>query len=130
MLIANPLGALVGGIGLFLLGMWLMTDRLRLAAGAALPWLPGMLAREHPTITVAMQSGSAADAALDAGQSRGTPRRLGSRGLPNETDLEELHDERLRPGRLTQDHRRESARAFRDALPVRHGMRAQAWQSR
>lgn len=61
MLIANPLGALVGGIGLFLLGMWLMTDGLRLAAGAALPWLPGMPAREHPTITVAMQSGSAAD---------------------------------------------------------------------
>ena len=36
MLIANPIGALAGGIGLFLLGMWLMTDGLRLAAGAAL----------------------------------------------------------------------------------------------
>ena len=29
-------GALIGGIGLFLLGMWLMTEGLRLAAGAAL----------------------------------------------------------------------------------------------
>lgn len=36
MLIAHQVGALVGGIGLFLLGMWLMTDGLRLAAGAAL----------------------------------------------------------------------------------------------
>ena len=36
MLIANQVGALAGGIGLFLLGMWLMTDGLRLAAGAAL----------------------------------------------------------------------------------------------
>lgn len=36
MLILDQLGALVGGIGLFLLGMWLMTDGLRLAAGSAL----------------------------------------------------------------------------------------------
>lgn len=36
MLIATQLGPLIGGIGLFLLGMWLMTDGLRLAAGAAL----------------------------------------------------------------------------------------------
>lgn len=36
MLSAGPVGALIGGIGLFLLGMWLMTEGLRLAAGAAL----------------------------------------------------------------------------------------------
>ena len=36
MRIANPSGALVGGIAPFLLGLWLMTDRLRLAAGAEL----------------------------------------------------------------------------------------------
>ena len=34
MRIANPLGVWVAGIGLFLFGMGLMTDRLRLAAGA------------------------------------------------------------------------------------------------
>lgn len=34
--IAALLGALAGGIGLFLLGMWLMTDGLKLAAGEAL----------------------------------------------------------------------------------------------
>jgi phosphate:Na+ symporter len=31
-----PLGGLIGGVGLFLLGMWLMTDGLKLAAGRAL----------------------------------------------------------------------------------------------
>lgn len=36
MLIAQQIGTLFGGIGLFLLGMWLMTEGLRLAAGAAL----------------------------------------------------------------------------------------------
>ncbi len=33
---ALQFGSLIGGIGLFLLGMWLMTEGLRLAAGAAL----------------------------------------------------------------------------------------------
>lgn len=33
---ALQFSALIGGIGLFLLGMWLMTEGLRLAAGAAL----------------------------------------------------------------------------------------------
>lgn len=36
MSVLAQLGAFVGGIGLFLLGMWLMTDGLRVAAGNAL----------------------------------------------------------------------------------------------
>jgi phosphate:Na+ symporter len=36
MLTAHQFGSLIGGIGLFLLGMWLMTEGLRLAAGTAL----------------------------------------------------------------------------------------------
>ena len=36
MLIPHQCGAQIGGIGLFPPGMWLMTERLRLAAGAAL----------------------------------------------------------------------------------------------
>ncbi|MDP1692525.1 MAG: Na/Pi symporter [Burkholderiaceae bacterium] len=54
MLIAHPLGALVGGIGLFLLGMWLMTEGLRLAAGAA---LREVLARSTRTRWRALGSG-------------------------------------------------------------------------
>lgn len=34
--VPSLVGALAGGIGLFLLGMWLITDGLKLAAGPAL----------------------------------------------------------------------------------------------
>jgi len=54
MLIANHLGALVGGTGLFLLGMWLMTEGLRLAAG---PALREVLARSTRTRWRALGSG-------------------------------------------------------------------------
>lgn len=47
-------GALLGGIGLFLLGMWLMTEGLRLAAGAA---LREVLARSTRTRWRALASG-------------------------------------------------------------------------
>lgn len=47
-------GALAGGIGLFLLGMWLMTDGLRLAAGSA---MRGILARSTATRWRALASG-------------------------------------------------------------------------
>jgi len=47
-------GALAGGIGLFLLGMWLMTDGLRMAAGGA---MRGILARSTRTRWRALASG-------------------------------------------------------------------------
>ena len=53
--LANPVRALAGGIGLFLLGMWLMTDGLRLAAGAA---LRDVLAHSTRTPRHALASGT------------------------------------------------------------------------
>jgi len=47
-------GVLAGGIGLFLLGMWLMTDGLRMAAGSA---MRGILARSTATRWRALASG-------------------------------------------------------------------------
>ena len=47
-------GVLAGGIGLFLLGMWLMTDGLRMAAGSA---MRGILARSTATRWRALTSG-------------------------------------------------------------------------
>ncbi len=54
MLIAHQFGTVFGGIGLFLLGMWLMTEGLRLAAG---PALREVLARSTRTRWRALGSG-------------------------------------------------------------------------
>ena len=54
MLTALQSGALLGGIGLFLLGMWLMTEGLRLASGSA---LREVLARSTQTRWRALASG-------------------------------------------------------------------------
>ncbi len=54
MLTAFQSGALLGGIGLFLLGMWLMTEGLRLASGSA---LREVLARSTQTRWRALASG-------------------------------------------------------------------------
>jgi phosphate:Na+ symporter len=63
MLIANQFGSLIGGIGLFLLGMWLMTEGLRLAAGNALREL---LARSTRTRWRALASGIALTAMVQS----------------------------------------------------------------
>lgn len=54
MLNLSQWGVLAGGIGLFLLGMWLMTDGLRMAAGSA---MRGILARSTATRWRALVSG-------------------------------------------------------------------------
>lgn len=57
------LSALLGGVGLFLLGMWLMTEGLRLAAGAA---LREVLARSTSTRWRALGSGIALTAVVQS----------------------------------------------------------------
>lgn len=59
----SQLGALLGGIGLFLLGMWLLTEGLRLAAGAS---LRGLLARATRTRGRALLGGIALTAVLQS----------------------------------------------------------------
>ncbi len=63
MLSLQHLGALLGGIGLFLLGMWLMTEGLRLAAGAA---LRDVLAHSTRTRWRALLSGMALTAVVQS----------------------------------------------------------------
>lgn len=63
MLNLTHLGALLGGIGLFLLGMWLMTEGLRLAAGAA---LRDVLAHSTRTRWRALLSGMALTAVVQS----------------------------------------------------------------
>ena len=55
--------ALLGGVGLFLLGMWLMTEGLRLAAGAT---LREVLARSTSTRWRALGSGIALTAVVQS----------------------------------------------------------------
>lgn len=57
------LGALLGGIGLFLLGMWLLTEGLRMAAGAS---LRGLLAKATHTRARALFSGIALTAVVQS----------------------------------------------------------------
>ena len=60
---ANPglMGALLGGVGLFLLGMWLLTEGLRMAASAS---LHGLLAKAAHSRSRALLSGIALTAVL------------------------------------------------------------------
>ena len=62
----DTVGAFIGGLGLFLLGMWLMTDGLKLAAGRALERILGAWTRTRlrglfagVLITAVVQSSSA-----------------------------------------------------------------------
>ena len=56
-------GGLAGGVGLFLLGMWLMTDGLKLAAG---PALERILARSTGTRLRGLASGVAITALVQS----------------------------------------------------------------
>ena len=58
---AASVGALLGGLGLFLLGMWMLTEGLRLAAGAA---LRDLLARTTGTRLKALATGIAVTALI------------------------------------------------------------------
>jgi phosphate:Na+ symporter len=67
----NPLTHFLGGLGLFLLGMWLMTDGLRLAAGEALERILGAWTRTRlrgllsgMLLTTLVQSSSAVTVAV------------------------------------------------------------------
>jgi phosphate:Na+ symporter len=60
---ASMIGPLAGGIGLFLLGMWLMTDGLKVAAG---PALQRILAQSTGTRARAFASGIAITALVQS----------------------------------------------------------------
>jgi len=69
--IASISGSVLGGLGLFLLGMWLLTEGLKMAAGPALQTLLGTWTRTSlrgflsgATMTALMQSSSGATVAI------------------------------------------------------------------